>query len=57
MHIERETEGTIKVYENGWIRLFNSGGDEIADVHPTGQDWCMIEEQAKRQIRMRVMAK
>jgi len=54
MHIERETEGTIKVYENGWIRLFNSGGDEIAAVHPTGQDWCMIEEQAKRQIRKRV---
>jgi len=55
MHIERNTEGAIKLTDNGWIRLFNSGGDEIAAVRPTRQDWRMIAEHAQRQISKRML--
>jgi len=48
--------GTVEITPEGWLRIFNADGKEVAAVRPDGPLWCMIVEQGQAQIRRRLLS-
>ena len=52
----RYTEGGTVEVVDGWLRVFDSRGQELAAIRPDGPLWCYVVEKASEEVRKRLLA-